>query len=124
MIKTLGYSDQMVGYLSALPNLCGVAGMLLFSRNSNRTGERLWHVALPCLLASVGLLGAGLTLAFGPVLAMAWFCLAGFGGVQDLARDRRPGRLRLPWAKEPDFLGRTMHILPQLLAVGDSTRRN
>jgi ACS family tartrate transporter-like MFS transporter len=79
MIKTLGYSDQMVGYLSALPNLCGVAGMLLFSRNSDRTGERLWHVALPCLLASVGLLGAGLTLAFSPVLAMAWFCLAGFG---------------------------------------------
>jgi MFS transporter, ACS family, tartrate transporter len=24
-------------------------------------------------------LGAGLTLAFSPVLAMAWFCLAGFG---------------------------------------------
>jgi ACS family tartrate transporter-like MFS transporter len=79
MIKTMGYSDQTVGYLSALPNLCGCVGMILFSRSSDRTGERIWHVALPCLLASAGLLGAGLTLAVNPVLAMACFCLAGFG---------------------------------------------
>jgi ACS family tartrate transporter-like MFS transporter len=79
MIKTMGYGDQTVGYLSALPNLCGVAGMILFSRNSDRTGERIWHVALPCLLATVGLFGAGLTLAVNPILAMACFCLAGFG---------------------------------------------
>ena len=79
MIKTMGYSDQTVGYLSALPGIAGVAGMLLFSRNSDRTGERLWHVALPCLIAAVGLLGAGLTLAINPILAMACFCVAGFG---------------------------------------------
>jgi ACS family tartrate transporter-like MFS transporter len=79
MIKTMGYNDQMVGYLSALPSLCGVIGMLLFSRSSDRTGERIWHVALPCLLACAGLLGAGLTLAINPLLAMASFCLAGFG---------------------------------------------
>ena len=53
--------------------------MILFSRSSDRTGERVWHVAVPCLLAAVGLLGAGLTLAINPILAMACFCLAGFG---------------------------------------------
>jgi MFS transporter, ACS family, tartrate transporter len=79
MIKTMGYSDQTVGYLSALPSVAGVAGMILFSRSSDRTGERVWHVALPCLLAAVGLLGAGLTLAVNPILAMGCFCLAGFG---------------------------------------------
>jgi ACS family tartrate transporter-like MFS transporter len=79
MIKTMGYNDQTVGYLSSLPNLFGCVGMILFSRNSDRTGERIWHVALPCLLASAGLLGAGLTLAINPILAMACFCLAGFG---------------------------------------------
>jgi MFS transporter, ACS family, tartrate transporter len=79
MIKTMGYSDQTVGYLSALPSLAGVAGMILFSRSSDRTGERVWHVAVPCLLAAVGLLGAGLTLAFNPLLAMTCFCIAGFG---------------------------------------------
>jgi MFS transporter, ACS family, tartrate transporter len=79
MIKTMGYSDQTVGYLTALPGVAGVAGMLLFSRSSDKTGERLWHVALPCLIASAGLLGAGFTLAYNPILAMAFFCLAGFG---------------------------------------------
>jgi ACS family tartrate transporter-like MFS transporter len=79
MIKTMGYGDQTVGYLSALPSLCGVVGMIVFSRSSDRTGERVWHVALPCLMASAGLLGAGLTLAVNPILAMACFCLAGFG---------------------------------------------
>ena len=79
MIKTMGYSDQTVGYLSALPGVAGVAGMLLFSRSSDRTGERLWHVALPCLIAAAGLLGAGLTLAVNPILPMACFCVAGFG---------------------------------------------
>ena len=53
--------------------------MILFSRNSDRTGERVWHVAIPCLLATVGLVGAGLTLAYNPILAMGCFCLAGFG---------------------------------------------
>jgi ACS family tartrate transporter-like MFS transporter len=79
MIKTMGYSDQTVGYLTALPGVAGVAGMLLFSRSSDKTGERLWHVALPCLIAAAGLVGAGLTLAVNPILAMACFCLAGFG---------------------------------------------
>jgi MFS transporter, ACS family, tartrate transporter len=79
MIKTMGYSDQTVGYLSALPSVAGVLGMILFSRSSDRTGERVWHVALPCLLASAGLVGAGLTLAVNPIVAMACFCLAGFG---------------------------------------------
>jgi ACS family tartrate transporter-like MFS transporter len=79
MIKTMGYSDQTVGYLTALPGVAGVAGMLLFSRSSDKTGERLWHVALPCLIAAAGLVGAGMTLAFNPILAMACFCVAGFG---------------------------------------------
>jgi MFS transporter, ACS family, tartrate transporter len=79
MIKTMGYDDQTVGYLSALPSLFGCIGMILFSRSSDRTGERVWHVALPCLLACVGLLGAGLTLAVNPILAMICFCVAGFG---------------------------------------------
>lgn len=79
MIKTMGYDDQMVGYLSALPNVCGCIGMIVFSRHSDKTGERVWHVAVPCLIACAGLVGAGLTLAVNPILAMACFCVAGFG---------------------------------------------
>ena len=79
MIKGMGYNDQTVGYLSALPSLFGCLGMILMSRSSDRTGERVWHVAGPCLIACVGLAGAGLTLAINPIAAMACFCVAGFG---------------------------------------------
>jgi ACS family tartrate transporter-like MFS transporter len=79
MIKGMGFNDQTVGYLSSLPNLAGCIGMILLSRSSDRTGERVWHVAGPCLIASVGLLCAGLTLGFSPLLAMTAFCIAGFG---------------------------------------------
>ena len=79
MIKGMGFNDQTVGYLSSLPNLAGCIGMIIMSRSSDRTGERVWHVAGPCLIASVGLLCAGLTLGSSPLLAMTAFCVAGFG---------------------------------------------
>ncbi len=79
MIKGMGYNDQTVGYLSAMPNLAGCIGMILMSRSSDRTGERVWHVAGPCLLAAAGLIGAGLTLSVNPIMAMVCFCVAGFG---------------------------------------------
>ena len=79
MIKGMGFNDQIVGYLSSLPNLAGCIGMIIMSRSSDRTGERVWHVAGPCLIASLGLLWAGLTLGSNPLLAMTAFCVAGFG---------------------------------------------
>ena len=79
MIKGMGFNDQTVGYLSSLPNLAGCIGMIIMSRSSDRTGERVWHVAGPCLIASLGLLCAGLTLGSNSLLAMIAFCVAGFG---------------------------------------------
>ena len=101
MIKGMGYNDQTVGYLSALPSLFGCIGMIVMSRSSDRTGERVWHVAGPCLLAAAGLVGAGLTLSVNPIVAMACFCVAGFGISASLptfwnCRQRRWGRLRRP----------------------------
>jgi len=34
-------------------------GMVLWARNSDRTLERTWHVAIPCLLGCAGMLWAG-----------------------------------------------------------------
>ena len=50
MIKSLGFTDTAVGYLTTIPALVGVLGMLIFSRRSDRTGERVWHLVVPCLL--------------------------------------------------------------------------
>jgi MFS transporter, ACS family, tartrate transporter len=66
IIKGLGFSVFRVSLLVAIPNLIAVVGMVLWSRNSDRTGERYWHAALACLVAAVGMAVAGLSLtAFG-----------------------------------------------------------
>jgi len=61
MIKDLGFSNLVTSYLAAIPAALGVLGMVLVSRSSDRTGERVWHVTLPTLAAGVGLVLAGLT---------------------------------------------------------------
>jgi ACS family tartrate transporter-like MFS transporter len=79
MIKSLGYADTTVGYIAMIPAIVGVAGMLIISRSSDRTGERVWHLALPCLLGGTGLVLAGVSLGVNPLLAIAAFALASFG---------------------------------------------
>jgi ACS family tartrate transporter-like MFS transporter len=78
IVKSLGLSNTAIGYVLVLPNLCGTVGMILFSRSSDRTGERVWHVVLPLAMAGLGAAVAGLSLG-NIYLAMAAFCVATFG---------------------------------------------
>lgn len=55
IIKQLGVSSMTVGYLNAIPPVISVVAMVLWSRHSDRTGERTWHVILACLAAAIGL---------------------------------------------------------------------
>jgi ACS family tartrate transporter-like MFS transporter len=55
IIKQLGVSSMTVGLLNAIPPIVSVVAMVLWSRNSDRTGERTWHVIIACLAASTGL---------------------------------------------------------------------
>jgi MFS transporter, ACS family, tartrate transporter len=83
IVKSLGLSNTMIGYVLALPNICGSIGMVLCSRNSDRTGERIWHVVLPVALAGVGAMAAGLLLG-NIYLTIAAFCVAMFGVLSSL----------------------------------------
>jgi ACS family tartrate transporter-like MFS transporter len=78
IVKSLGVSTSMVGWLLVLPNLCGSVGMILVSRRSDRTRERVWHTIVPVVLAGVGTIAAALLLD-NIYLAMAAFCLSIFG---------------------------------------------
>ena len=49
-----GQSDLMVGLLSALPYIAAAIGMVVLGISSDRSGERIWHVALPSLLGAAG----------------------------------------------------------------------
>ncbi len=78
IVKSLGLSNTAIGYVLVLPNLCGSIGMILCSRSSDRTGERVWHVVLPTALAGLGATAAGLLLG-NIYLTVFAFCVATLG---------------------------------------------
>lgn len=78
MVKELGYSVVRVGLLVAIPNLIAVVGMILWARNSDRTGERYWHAAIACLVAALGMLLAARA-GSSTVLAIVGLSLTAFG---------------------------------------------
>ncbi|QBC31125.1 MFS transporter [Pandoraea sp. XY-2] len=72
IIKQLGVSSMTVGLLNAIPPLLSVVAMIVWSRHSDRTGERAWHVVIACLAAAVGLVVAtGATSIVGLIAALA-----------------------------------------------------
>jgi MFS transporter, ACS family, tartrate transporter len=77
MIKDLGFSNLVTSYLAAIPAALGVVGMVVVSRSSDRTGERVWHVTLPTLVAGIGLVLAGLT-AGQKLPELLSLCVVGF----------------------------------------------
>lgn len=61
MIKELGVTSMTVGLVNAIPPIISVVAMVLWSRHSDRTNERTWHVAIACMTAAVGLVIAAST---------------------------------------------------------------
>jgi ACS family tartrate transporter-like MFS transporter len=78
IVKGLGFSTLKIGFLVAIPNLVAVVGMVLWSRNSDRTGERYWHAAIACVIAAVGMAMAARG-GSSAVLAIAGLSLTAFG---------------------------------------------
>jgi len=77
MIKGLGFSNLETGFLVALPYIVAMAAMVLAGLSSDRSGERVWHVAGGALLGALGLLGAALL--SGPLAIILSFCVASAG---------------------------------------------
>jgi sugar phosphate permease len=50
-----GLSNLEVGFIAALPTLAAAIAMVAWTRHSDRTRERPWHVALPAFAGCVGL---------------------------------------------------------------------
>ncbi len=71
IIKQLGVSSMTVGFLNAIPPVVSIVAMVWWSRHSDRTGERTWHVILACLAASIGLIvAAGANSIVGLIAAL------------------------------------------------------
>ncbi|MDY0884732.1 MFS transporter [Dongia soli] len=77
IIKQFGLSALSIGFVNAIPAVIAVVAMVLWSRHSDRTGERTWHVVGACLLAAVGLVFAGS--AGGVIAVVAALTLVNIG---------------------------------------------
>jgi ACS family tartrate transporter-like MFS transporter len=60
IIKALGQSDFVTGLVTAIPYAIGTVGMILWSFSSDRRNERRMHFAVACVVATIGLIGAGM----------------------------------------------------------------
>ncbi len=79
LIAALGVKSLVdIGFLSAVPNLVAIVGMLLVARSSDRHGERRKHFAFSCLLGAIGLAGSVIFSASVPI-AIGFLSLAAAG---------------------------------------------
>ncbi len=77
MLRAFGLTVVQIGLVAALPPLAGLIGMILFSRHSDRLGERFYYAAAMFVTAAVGFAGAGL--ASSLVLVVGSFMVAYVG---------------------------------------------
>jgi ACS family tartrate transporter-like MFS transporter len=61
IVQAMGFSNIATGFLVALPYAATMVAMAMWGRSSDKSGERIWHVAVPALVAMTGLLVASLT---------------------------------------------------------------
>jgi ACS family tartrate transporter-like MFS transporter len=73
-----GLGSSMVVLLSAIPYVAATVGLVIVGASSDRTGERRWHVAIPCLIGAAGFV---LTVIAPQTLAisLATLSIAAFG---------------------------------------------
>ena len=72
-----GSSNSVVGFLVVIPNLVGLAGMILVSRHSDRTLERRYHMGIPVFFGGIALLLLGAT--HSPLLSIALLSCVALG---------------------------------------------
>ena len=60
IVKGLGASNLMTGFLTAIPYTIGGIGLVLWGHSSDQRKERRWHLIVASIVAATGLLGVGL----------------------------------------------------------------
>ncbi len=59
IVKGLGLSNLQTGFVSAVPYIIGMVGLLLWGWSSDRSRERRWHLIVAIVVGSSGLVLAG-----------------------------------------------------------------
>ena len=77
IIKQAGLSNFATGFVTSIPYVAGVIGMILWGHFSDRVNERRWNLFAGCILSGVALIFAGWTV--GTMVAVAAMCAATVG---------------------------------------------
>jgi len=72
-----GFTNLETGFFSAIPYIAAAIGMVLIGRSSDRSGERLLHLAIPTLIGALGFIATGLVSS--PLAGMAAILVAAVG---------------------------------------------
>lgn len=70
-------SNQSIGLLAAIPQVCTIVLMIVWGLHSDRTRERRWHLVLPMMLAACGWILTALS--NHAVLQLMGVCMAASG---------------------------------------------
>jgi MFS transporter, ACS family, tartrate transporter len=83
LVKSLSslYSNTTIGLLVTIPYLVGLLAMVLVSGSSDRRMERKFHVAVPALVAGIGLVLLGTTHSAVPSIFLLSFASVGIYSV-------------------------------------------
>jgi len=85
------YSVLKVSVLTAIPTVLAVAASIPWAMHSDRTGERVWHSAVPMFVATAGICVSGAL--HQPLGIMAALCVASIGiGTQSQAFFQLPSK--------------------------------
>jgi MFS transporter, ACS family, tartrate transporter len=98
ILQGFGLSNQQVGWVAAIPYAVAMIGLLTIAAHSDRTGERIWHVAIPILFACAGFVAAGFWI-HDSYLAIVAVSVALAGG---------QGAIAVFWSLPPAFLSGPM----------------
>src|SRR5262245_964187 len=77
VIQTYGLDPLRIGFLTAIPFFFAAIAMVLWGAHSDRTGERIWHVALPLLVAGAAFAWSASTLPLWLLIVALTLATAG-----------------------------------------------
>jgi ACS family tartrate transporter-like MFS transporter len=82
IVQAMGFSTFATGFVVALCYVASIPAMILVGHSSSSRGERIWHLALPCLFTASSLVLASLAPSNAIVLvALALALIGNFAGV-------------------------------------------
>lgn len=82
IIKSFGLTNMQTGLLNAVPFAIGSAAMILWARRSDRTGERVWHTALPLAMTALGLAASLFIHSLAPTILILCLAVTGIYAVK------------------------------------------